>query len=76
PVGVVTDSSCDLPDPVVRAHGMGVVPLLLVDGDDVLLDRVEISAEEFHRKLGTAEALPTTSQPPPGTFVEAFREAS
>ncbi len=75
PVGVVTDSGCDLPDEVVRAHGIQVVPLLLIDGDDVLLDRVEISAGEFHRRMEAQEELPTTSQAPPGDFLRGFRDA-
>jgi uncharacterized protein len=30
PVSIVTDSACDLPDEIVRAHGIHVVPLLVV----------------------------------------------
>jgi len=75
PVGVVTDSACDLPDEVLRAHGIEVVPLLLVDGDRVLHDRVDITADEFHRRMEAQEVLPTTSQAPPGDFLRGFRSA-
>lgn len=75
PVGVVTDSACDLPDEVVRAHGIHVVPLLLVSGDEVYEDRVEITAEEFAGKMTRDEELPTTSQPPPGAFLDGYRQA-
>ena len=76
PVGVVTDSAADLPEEIVRAHGIKVVPLSLVRGDDILRDGVDISAQDFHRALRQKEHLPTTSQPPPGAFLEAYRRAA
>jgi len=76
PVGVLVDSGCDLPEAVLRAHGMHMVPLLLVDGDTTLRDRVDITAEEFHRRLKSGGSLPTTSQPPPGQFAQAFERAA
>lgn len=75
PVGVVTDSACDLPDEVVRAHGIEVVPLMLVFGDETLRDRVDISADEFAARL-VAGAHGTTSQPAPAAFLEAYRRAA
>ncbi|HSR41085.1 MAG TPA: DegV family protein [Longimicrobiales bacterium] len=75
PVGVVTDSACDLPDEVIRAHGIHVVPLLLVSGEDVYRDRVEITPEEFAGRMAREEELPTTSQPPPGAFLDGYRRA-
>ena len=76
PVGIVTDSAADLPEEIVRAHGIQVVPLMLVDGDDVYRDGVDVTAEQFHEMLAKQEALPTTSQPPPGAFLEGFKRAA
>ncbi|MDH3270949.1 MAG: DegV family EDD domain-containing protein [Gemmatimonadota bacterium] len=76
PVAIVTDSACDLSEEIVRAHGIHVVPMSLVDGDEVYLDGVDLTAEEFHRRLRSAEALPTTSQPAPASFLDAFERAS
>ncbi len=75
PVGVLTDSACDLPDEVIRAHGIQVVPLMLLFEEEVLRDRVEISSAEFEQRL-VAGAHPTTSQPPPAEFVEGIRRAA
>jgi DegV family protein with EDD domain len=72
PVSVVVDSACDLADEVVRAHGMQLVPLNLIFESQVLRDRFDISAEEFVGRLKRG-AHPTTSQPAPGAFMEAFR---
>ena len=76
PVGILVDSGSDLPEAVVRAHGIHMVPLLLVEDGKTLRDRVDVTAEEFHARLGSGGPLPTTSLPPPGDFVHAFEEAS
>jgi hypothetical protein len=75
PVGVVTDSACDLSEEVVRAHGIHVVPMSLVDDDRTYRDGIDITASEFHDKLAAAGALPTTSQPSPASFLEAYERA-
>jgi DegV family protein with EDD domain len=77
PVVVMTDSACDLPEAVVRAHGIHVTAMLLVDGDQVLRDGVDVSAEEFHALLSeSGRTLPTTSQPAPADFLETFARAA
>ncbi len=74
PVGVVTDSACDLSDEILQAHGIQMVPLSLVFEDATLRDRVDVSPEEFGERL-LGGAHPTTSQPPPAAFLEGFRRA-
>jgi DegV family protein with EDD domain len=77
PVAIFTDSASDLPEEVVRAHGIHVTPLLLIDGDITYRDRVDISAEEFHRRIEEApDSLPTTSQPAPADFLRTFEVAA
>ena len=41
-VRLVTDSSCDLPQDVVDAHGITIVPLTIRFGEEELTDRVEL----------------------------------
>jgi hypothetical protein len=77
PVVVVTDSAADLPEEVIRAHGIHVTPLLLVDGDRTLKDGVDITAREFHRRLEESPgSLPTTSQPAPADFLDTYGRAA
>jgi len=76
PVSLVTESAHDLPDEVIRAHGIQVVPLLLMEGDEVLRDGVDITAEEFHGRMDRGDRLPTTSQPAPASFLRAFEQAA
>ncbi|HEX6910464.1 MAG TPA: DegV family protein [Longimicrobium sp.] len=74
PITVVTDTACDLPEEIVRGHGMHLVPLNLIFEDRVLRDRLDISAEEFVEQLKKG-AHPSTSQPAPAAFMEGFRRA-
>lgn len=76
PVTVVTDSACDLSEEVIRAHGIHVIPMSLVEGETTLRDGVDITATQFHDRLRTDETLPTTSQPAPAEFLETFRGAA
>ncbi len=75
PVSVVTDSACDLSEEVIRAHGIHVAPMSLVEGDRTYRDGIDISAEDFHERLRDQGALPTTSQPSPQTFLDTFARA-
>jgi hypothetical protein len=74
-VAVVSDTSADLPDAVLDQHHIALVPLQVVFGDSTFRDRVELKPEEFYRRLRNAAELPTTSQPAPADFIQAFRDA-
>jgi DegV family protein with EDD domain len=71
-VAIVTDSTADLPPPLVKARGITVVPLTLNFEGRSLLDGVDIRPSEFYRKLPNVTTHPTTSQPSPGQFAEAY----
>jgi DegV family protein with EDD domain len=72
PVSVVTDSACDLSEEIVRAHGIHVAPMTLIEGDRTYRDGIDITATEFHERLRSQDALPTTSQPTPQAFLDTF----
>jgi len=72
-VRVVTDSAADLPPEVVQDLGITVVPMLVLFGDEVCRDGIDLSSEEFFERLTTSPVLPTTSQPPVGAFLETYR---
>jgi DegV family protein with EDD domain len=75
PISLVTDSACDLPEEVVRAHGIHVVPMTLVFGEEALRDGIDIDAATFLKRLRAGEQ-PTTSQPPPAAFIDYFGRAA
>lgn len=58
---VVTDSICDLPESIVAGCGIRVVPLYLNFGAESYLDGVELSRQDFYRKLTESEVVASTA---------------
>jgi DegV family protein with EDD domain len=76
PVRIVTDSACDLPEPICEELGVEVVPLTIRFGDREYVDRKELSVDAFWRELKASSVLPETSAPSVGAFEETFRRLS
>lgn len=73
-IRIVTDSTADLTPELVERYGIKVVPLeVLVEGK-AYKDKIDISNDEYYKLLQSAKELPTTSQPSPAAFAEAYRE--
>ena len=72
PFAVVTDSTSDLPDVWRERYGIEVVPLKVLFGEETFRDRVDMTDEEFFRRLAASSKLPTTSAPSPGEFAELY----
>lgn len=73
-VNIVTDSTCDVPQQLVRELGITVVPEYLRFGQKVYRDGIDISQDEFYRKLQSNLVYPSTSQPPPQDFFNVYQE--
>ncbi len=71
-VRIVTDSTVDIPTEQAEAAGITVVPLTVFFGDDAYLDGIELDNPLFYQKLQANKVLPTTSQPSPAKFHEAY----
>jgi DegV family protein with EDD domain len=72
-IGVVTDSASDLPDDVVRRFGIEVVPLSIRFGEEELVDREQLSTDEFWARCKASPTLPSTAAPSPGRFEQSYR---
>jgi DegV family protein with EDD domain len=71
-IGIVTDSTCDLPPYLIEQHAIEVVPcLLIVDGKEYA-DGSGMSRDEFYRRLPTWKRLPTTAAPSIGEFSRRY----
>jgi DegV family protein with EDD domain len=75
-IALVTDSTCDIPKDWIEQYDITVVPLTIIFGSQPYLDGVDISAEAFYERLGKDPDHPTTSQPTPQAFVEAYQAAA
>lgn len=71
-VRIVTDSTADIPSPLAQELAIVVVPLNVQFGEVVFRDGVDLGTEEFFRRLVRSPALPTTSQPSAGAFLEVY----
>ena len=73
-VKIVTDSTAVLSPEEISRYDVRVVPLKVIFGTDVYSEGVDITSEEFYRRLTRGGVLPTTSQPPVGDFVQVYGE--
>ena len=72
-VQIIVDSTADM-TPEVAAR-VGIVPLTVHFGEREYVAGVDIDGKKFYEMLVESDVLPTTSQPTPFAFEEAFREA-
>ncbi len=72
PIGLVIDSSSQIPAGLVNKFDVEVVPITVTIDEEAFREGVDIDADAFYDMVG--EPLPDigTSQPAPGEFVEAF----
>ncbi|MGH7763858.1 MAG: DegV family protein, partial [Candidatus Dormibacteraceae bacterium] len=73
PFAIVTDSTADLPDEWRNRYSIEVVPLKVLFGNETFRDRVDMTDEEFFRRLEASTKLPTTSAPSPGEFADVYQ---
>ncbi|MFC2057039.1 DegV family protein [Chloroflexota bacterium] len=73
-VKIVTDSLSDITSDIAEELGVIVVPLTVLFGHESHLDRVTITTEEFYHRLIHGNVWPTTTQPPPSTFVDVYNK--
>lgn len=74
-IAIVTDSTSDIPKDMVKEHQITSVPLSVIFGEETFLDDgIQITLEEFYKKLRSEEKLPTTTQPTPRDFVDVYKD--
>jgi DegV family protein with EDD domain len=67
-IGIVTDSTCDLPRSLIEQHELEVIPCILVLEGTEYVDGTGMSREEFYRRLPALRTQPTTAAPSMGDF--------
>ena len=73
-LAVVADSTSDIAPEIAMEHGITVVPLTVMIGDESFTDGV-LNQQQFFDRMNAAERLPTTSQPAVGAFAEVYSRA-
>ena len=72
---IVVDTSSNVPDELLQRYRMLEVPTLVIFGEESYQNKYELSEAAFYEKFAASKSLPTTSQPPPALFAEAYRQA-
>lgn len=73
-VQVVTDSTSDISPDLARELNIRVVPIYVRFDREVYRDGVDITGEEFYRRLAVSPIHPTTSQPNPEDFIRVYKD--
>lgn len=75
-ISIVTDSTADLPPDLLAEYDITVVPLKIYFGQEEYREGVDITADEFYKKLRSSSHHPKTSQPSPAEFVSCYEVLS
>jgi DegV family protein with EDD domain len=75
PTALITDSTCDIPQDMIDRYEITVIPQLVVWGDELLRDRIDLSSEAFYERLEKDPVWPTTTLPSPIDFEKVYRGA-
>jgi len=68
---IIVDSSCDMPEKLIKKYQIEVLPFRLLFDDQEYLAGEEISLEEVYQKMKEGN-YPTTAQVSPKIFLESF----
>ena len=71
-IKIVTDSGADISPKVAKELGITVVPVYIYFGDKAYKDGVDIGPDELYKRLVEDPIYPTTTQPMPNDFAEAY----
>jgi DegV family protein with EDD domain len=72
--GLVTDSTCDIPQDLVTAFKIHVVPNIVIVAGESIQDDENFSREEFYEQLPELTSFPTTSTASIGTYETLYTE--
>src|SRR5260370_39033488 len=73
-VGVVIDSTADLPAALQEQFGLAMVPLIVNWDGQTYRDKIDLTTADFYRRLRTSKTLPKTGAPSLAAFEATFPE--
>jgi DegV family protein with EDD domain len=71
-VAIVTDSTAAIPTDILEQYPLWEVPQVIIFGEEVLEDRIDIQPTQFYERLEIDPLHPTTSQVTPASFQKVF----
>jgi len=74
-IRIITDSTCDIPEELIKRYNILVIPQVLIWGKEQYRDRVDIQPAEFYPRLEVDPELPHSSQPSLVEIQKVYQEA-
>lgn len=71
---LITDSTCDLSDGLIRKHDIDVVPLYVNFGEDSFRDGVDLTVPQMYAQVKERGMLPKTAAASPADFIAVFEK--
>jgi len=72
---LITDSTCDIPHAMVDQYGIIVIPQVVIWGNELYRDRIDLTPEGFYQRLEQDPVWPTSTLPSPAVFEKVYRDA-
>lgn len=73
-IGIITDSTCDIPESLIKQYGIVVLPQMIIWDNQQYRDRIDMEPEEFYQRLISDPERPTSSQVGIPDFKQAYEK--
>lgn len=74
-IAIVTDSTSDLTPDMIKGLDIDIIPTKIkLEGDTYYRDGIDITKEEFWKRLLKGDVMPKTSQPSPAEFKDIYKK--
>ena len=74
-IGIITDSTCDIPEDLINQYGIIVIPQVVIWGEQQLRDRIDLQPQAFYDRLIKDPIHPHSSLPSLRDIQNAFQSA-
>lgn len=71
-IRIIADSSCNLPDEILKQYDISVVPITMTIKGKTYIDYEEITPQQLFDMLPDLDELPTTAAPSPSAFMKEY----
>jgi DegV family protein with EDD domain len=75
-VKIATDTTCDLPQDIIKQYDIRLIPTVITIGDKVYRDTIELPVEQFYEMLKTSSDRPVTGPPGRKDFSDVYTKLS
>ena len=73
-IRIIIDSACDMPKEKADELNLDFLPLKTIFGEEEFLDGINITHEDFYKKLEDSKVNPTTSQISPADYEDIYED--